>query len=312
MATTHDTPPLAPAEIEQHIPLASQVGGHPGVMSSADGNTIIKPCLPAEKAFYEAMQDAPEGSAMARLRTLCPEFRGVTVDGNSIKLQNLSNDFSKPNILDIKLGTQLYDEDASPEKKERMIQAAMKTTSLETGVRMTGFQVFDAGTNEYVTTPKSYGKSITSSQLPEAFAKFLPVLSPTLDPSKSVETAPAIGSTPIGHPPALLAQVIDGIYADVAAIKDAMERLYLRMVGGSILVIYEGDTDVLRLALSGEENGGFKPPAYRVRLIDFAHTKLKSEQDGVDKGVILGLGTTLKYLEGRKEEIMAGVVTPST
>ncbi len=59
----------------------------------------------------------------------------------SIKLQNLSNDFARPNILDIKLGTQLYDEDATPEKKERMIQAAMKTTSLETGVRMTGFQV---------------------------------------------------------------------------------------------------------------------------------------------------------------------------
>ena len=93
MATSHDTPPLAPAEIDQQIPLASQVGGHPGVKSSADGNTIIKPCLPAEKAFYEAMQDAPEGSAMAKLRALCPEFRGVTVDGNvsrplSMCLQN--------------------------------------------------------------------------------------------------------------------------------------------------------------------------------------------------------------------------------
>ena len=59
----------------------------------------------------------------------------------SIRLQNLSNDFTKPNILDIKLGTQLYDEDASPEKKQRMIQTAKKTTSLETGIRMTGFQV---------------------------------------------------------------------------------------------------------------------------------------------------------------------------
>jgi 1D-myo-inositol-tetrakisphosphate 5-kinase/inositol-polyphosphate multikinase len=56
-------------------------------------------------------------------------------------LQNLSNDFTRPNILDIKLGIQLYDEDATPEKKERMIQAAKETTSLETGVRMTGFQV---------------------------------------------------------------------------------------------------------------------------------------------------------------------------
>jgi len=82
MTTAYNITPLAPAEIDQQIPLASQVGGHPGVTSSADGSTIVKPCLPAEKAFYEAMQDAPEGSALARLRALCPEFRGVTADGN--------------------------------------------------------------------------------------------------------------------------------------------------------------------------------------------------------------------------------------
>jgi len=167
-------------------------------------------------------------------------------------------------------------------------------------------------TREYVTTPKSYGRSITSSQLPEAFTKFLPVLSQTLDPSQSVETAQTLESTPIGHPAALLTEVIDGIYADVAAIKSTMERLYLRMVGGSVLVIYEGDADVLKLALSGEGNGGSKPPAYRVKLIDFAHTKLKSEEDGVDNGVIFGLESTLKYLEGRKDEIKEGTITPST
>lgn len=47
----------------------------------------------------------------------------------------------KPCILDVKLGTTLYDEDASPEKKARMIKAAHNTTSGETGIRLTGFQV---------------------------------------------------------------------------------------------------------------------------------------------------------------------------
>lgn len=59
----------------------------------------------------------------------------------SIVLDNLSKAFTKPNILDIKLGTVLYDEHASEEKKARMIKTAAETTSLETGVRMTGFQV---------------------------------------------------------------------------------------------------------------------------------------------------------------------------
>ena len=59
----------------------------------------------------------------------------------SIVLENISHPFSKPCILDIKLGTVLYDHTASEDKKERMIKAARETTSLETGVRLTGFMV---------------------------------------------------------------------------------------------------------------------------------------------------------------------------
>jgi 1D-myo-inositol-tetrakisphosphate 5-kinase/inositol-polyphosphate multikinase len=56
-------------------------------------------------------------------------------------LENLSFPFLKPNILDIKLGTVLYDATAPPEKVQRMIETARNTTSFETGIRLTGFQV---------------------------------------------------------------------------------------------------------------------------------------------------------------------------
>ena len=59
----------------------------------------------------------------------------------SLVLENLSHSFAKPNILDVKLGTVLYDDSASAEKRERMEKTARETTSLETGVRLTGFQV---------------------------------------------------------------------------------------------------------------------------------------------------------------------------
>jgi hypothetical protein len=59
----------------------------------------------------------------------------------SLVLENLSHPFLKPNILDIKLGTVLYDEEATEEKKERMKTSARNTTSGETGIRLTGFQV---------------------------------------------------------------------------------------------------------------------------------------------------------------------------
>lgn len=56
-------------------------------------------------------------------------------------LQNLTHPFTKPNVLDIKLGTVLYDENATTEKRTRMEKSAQNTTSLEMGMRLTGFNV---------------------------------------------------------------------------------------------------------------------------------------------------------------------------
>jgi 1D-myo-inositol-tetrakisphosphate 5-kinase/inositol-polyphosphate multikinase len=58
-----------------------------------------------------------------------------------IVIENIAHGFQKPNTIDIKLGTVLYDEDAPPEKKERMEIKARSTTSGDTGIRLTGFQV---------------------------------------------------------------------------------------------------------------------------------------------------------------------------
>lgn len=56
-------------------------------------------------------------------------------------LENLAHRFIRANILDVKLGTQLYEDDAPLEKKTKMKKAARETTSLDTGIRLTGFQV---------------------------------------------------------------------------------------------------------------------------------------------------------------------------
>jgi len=57
-------------------------------------------------------------------------------------LENLTHRFLRPNILDIKLGTILYDpKSANIEKQERMKLASLNSTSGELGLRLTGFQV---------------------------------------------------------------------------------------------------------------------------------------------------------------------------
>jgi 1D-myo-inositol-tetrakisphosphate 5-kinase/inositol-polyphosphate multikinase len=56
-------------------------------------------------------------------------------------IENITYPFLRPSILDVKLGTVTHEEDATEEKKARMIAAAKKSTSFDTGLRLTGFQV---------------------------------------------------------------------------------------------------------------------------------------------------------------------------
>lgn len=56
-------------------------------------------------------------------------------------LENLSYAYTRPCILDAKLGTVLYSPDATEEKKARMDKQARQSTSHETGLRFTGCQV---------------------------------------------------------------------------------------------------------------------------------------------------------------------------
>lgn len=49
--------------------------------------------------------------------------------------------FTRPCVLDLKLGTRLYDDDATPEKREKMQKNAKGTTSEELGIRISGMKV---------------------------------------------------------------------------------------------------------------------------------------------------------------------------
>ncbi|KAK0492070.1 SAICAR synthase-like protein [Armillaria luteobubalina] len=312
------------------IPLASQVGGHAGVLTSEDGSLLIKPALPLEHQFYQILNSNP---AFEPLRPFVPKFigtlklqgeldeinqglepgSGIAVkelpEGHqkdewllSLVLENLSYPFIRPNILDIKLGTVLYGEDAPPDKVARMEKAARETTSLETGVRLTGFQVHDHATGEPVNTPKSYGKSIKPSDLPEGIARFFPALA---------------SHTTQGLPSRFLVPVLKAIREDIAEIREAFAGMEMRMVGGSLLIIYEGDLtkaeDGVKWMLEEEEeeegdedeDDDEKPkrgPPYAVKLIDFAHTRFVPGK-GPDEGVLKGFDTVLSLLDGRLKEV---------
>ncbi|RPD68539.1 SAICAR synthase-like protein [Lentinus tigrinus ALCF2SS1-7] len=335
------------------IPLASQVGGHPGVMTSEDGSLLIKPALAAEVAFYQSVTTDP---GFAPLRPFVPKFYGTLrlegkldesqpqADGGPIKvvqasaeqekeslvLENLSHTFLKPNILDVKLGTVLYDDGASEEKRARMEKTARETTSLETGVRLTGFQVYDLATGKAVNTPKSYGKSIKPSDLPHGIARYFPLASADTPPKPSApssesesESADAALSQGTGLSADILLPVLESLREDIAEIRAALAEVHMRMVGGSLLIIYEADWERAREGLKWLEEGGDEEdededdddedeseekkrvgPPYLVKLIDFAHTKIVPGI-GPDEGVLKGVDTVLSLLDGRIEQVKA-------
>ncbi|KAG6897868.1 hypothetical protein C0992_009666 [Termitomyces sp. T32_za158] len=270
-----------------------RVAGHAGMRTTLDGELIIKPAYPAERRFYDALTHDP---VLAPLRPFIPKFLGTLSDHavhaarlagppgrtDFIVLENLCCSFTRPNILDIKLGTVFHDDHTDPDKVLRMQKTSRETTSFRTGVRLTEFQVHDSTSPHPISTPKSYGKSLKEPDLARALAQFFPAHD---DPP---------GST-LGLPAPLLRPVLTGIRATIARIRDTYARIDMRIVGGSLLVIYEAHFDADAAAHA-------HAPPFLVKLVDFAHTRVL-EGLGPDVGVLLGLDTLLTLLDGRIAEL---------
>ncbi|KAF8874215.1 hypothetical protein CPB84DRAFT_1817922 [Gymnopilus junonius] len=319
-----------------HQPLTTQVAGHVGVMmTTEDGSLLIKPALPREVEFYQILQ---QDKTLEGLRVFTPQFLGtLKLEGQvdpshanlaeniiSIVLENLAYQFVKPNILDVKLGTVLYDDTATPEKKARMEKAAKDTTSGETGIRVTGFQVYDNATSKPIQTPKTYGKSLKPHQLGEGIAKFFPLFGqseflPVAGPTsgEDIDMSDSTSSYSFGLPIELLTPIVQGIREEVVLLREVYEPLEIRMIAASLLIIYEADWDRAEEALTryfveedneedsdeeDDDDDETKPKKvglpFVVRLIDFAHTNLVPGK-GPDKGVLLGMETVINLLDDR-------------
>lgn len=117
----------------------------------------------------------------------------------------------------------------------------------------------------------------------------------------------------------LLVPVVKGVLEDIQEVRKAVEQTEMRMVGGSLLIVWEGDEPALKEvfdkkmptyagATSGvsSELGGSRRvgPRHVVRLIDFAHTRAVPGF-GPDDGVLKGIETLLSLLRGRLAELEA-------
>jgi 1D-myo-inositol-tetrakisphosphate 5-kinase/inositol-polyphosphate multikinase len=358
-----------------------------GVLSDPSGDLVIKPCTPAEVAFYElvnasypdlanfmprfmgtlqhntsvseatsGLSNPPPDSAAA---SVPPPIAGLkllnipathppsssipgtdptllTSDASLLKgrkldtelhivLENVAAKFKKPNILDLKLGSRLWADDAKPEKRARLDKVSGETTSGSLGFRIAGMRVWQGKDkvidgvdkfsaeaqkmheldeeSNYINHNKLYGRHFKAENVIEGFKKYLHV--------------PHAG---IGKKQAhLLAQLF---LEEIKEMQLALEAHETRMYSSSILLVYEGHGDAFREAreilskpveeenAEQEDSDGAEdedededttPGLYAVRLIDFAHASFTPGL-GPDENMLQGVRSTVRILEQLVEE----------
>jgi 1D-myo-inositol-tetrakisphosphate 5-kinase/inositol-polyphosphate multikinase len=235
-----------------------------------------------------------------------------------IVLENAASGFKRPNVLDLKLGARLWDDDTTLDKRARLDKVASETTSGSLGFRIAGMRVWqgnvesvedgeEAGddgvqkdnwieseTNTRVFN-KIYGRRFTADNVIDGFKEYLEVPFAGLEPHHS--------------------QFITQLFLEeVKEIQKVLENTESRMYSASILMVYEGDPEAFKTAREyltktvdektnegededeDEDEDEQPPKLYAAKLIDFAHAHF-TPGEGPDENVLQGVRSTVKILQ---------------
>ncbi|POW22643.1 hypothetical protein PSHT_01005 [Puccinia striiformis] len=285
-----------------------QAGGHQGrvLIDSTDPQRIIKKTKRNELKFYRSLVNQLERPLLPsdsdvwsdwRAKFFGPWNHKTEAEEVFITLENLTGPgplFNHPNVLDIKLGQKLHDDQATLEKKQRMSRVALETTTAEFGMRLTGAQLWDNVRGEYSGIPKSFGKNDRSNghRSPNQIQHILPDLRPKTESSEPRGLTYSSGGLPSG----LLKQIIDrSIIPKIQRILTYLSAFNWRIYGASLLIIFEADFVTLDSILSSSHSSDHHVDQLlqdiaSVKIIDFAHVQLA---DSPDPGLLKGLQSTL-------------------
>ncbi|KAH7089057.1 inositol polyphosphate kinase-domain-containing protein [Paraphoma chrysanthemicola] len=305
--------------------------GHDGVLSDESGAVVVKPCTPAEIVFYESVTASHPDlvpylpTYMGQLSLSADDTTATAVESGTIQtadgsierlhgkklstelhivLENITSGFKKPNVLDLKLGAQLWDEASKPEKRARLDKVSAETTSGSLGFRIAGMRTYKGekvpdlleDLKEFVEQDKAggywvynkmYGRKFSASDVDEGFVSYI---FPGSKSQAELERA---------------REVLAFFLGEVKDIVEVFEKKESRMYSASILLVYEGDVEeyaktkqTLRSAQPEEEDEDEDnlPKLAAVKMIDFAHATWQPGQ-GPDENALRGMRSTVKILK---------------
>ena len=211
-----------------------QVGGHHLITRHPTrSDWIVKNTVPKERAFYQAAQLDPELcqviSSYNGIYKSCSDHHehqnhhqqlhhnlNSNCQGDEhLILEDLTSGMVEPCLLDVQIGRRLYDEEATVEKRTRMIRKAQASTSASCGFRLSGLRYIDAMGIVHVKLKKSM-RALSSEEL-------LPTLNLFLQSSDEYRSE-------------LIARYLERI----ESIKQAVIHSHGLFYSSSILLLYDG------------------------------------------------------------------------
>ncbi|KAL3660041.1 hypothetical protein V7S43_014964 [Phytophthora oleae] len=258
----------------------------------AHNGRVLKPFQSKQRGqreadFYNRVfvseKDSPE---FVELRKFLPTYYGTMEveegketdglhSGKYLVLEDLTWGRQWPCIMDVKMGTKSYEDDAPPEK----IAYEKSKFPLQgtVGFRIQGFKVFDPKKKEYVEFDKHFGRRITSeNDLAPAFRNYFP-------PEETTKTIKLLKA---------FLRRLDQLKAWFDG-QQGME-----FIASSFLFLYDGEES------AKDDKDVAEAYAADIRLIDFAHaTQFGSPKR--DEGLRTGIATLIQCFQALLQEAQA-------
>lgn len=168
------------------VPFSHQVAGHKcginntGVLQHPDG-TILKqlqppPRGPREMLFYTQVYDKDcTDTRLLDLQQHLPKFYGTWAPRESphelyLKLEDVTQRFFQPCIMDVKIGRRSYNPFASHEKREQQIRKYPLMEKI--GFLLLGMRVYQIKSESYITYDQLYGRSLGKDTVKNGLTRF--------------------------------------------------------------------------------------------------------------------------------------------
>jgi 1D-myo-inositol-tetrakisphosphate 5-kinase/inositol-polyphosphate multikinase len=290
------------------------------------GTLSMTPPEAVPKAILLA-EPGPDGATVPLPPTILGPLKGRKLNTDMhIVLQNVVRSFTKANVLDLKLGARLWDDDAPVEKRARLDTVSKATTSGSLGFRIAGMRTWqgDAGQlseGAQEATKKSfgdlhketgmfsynklYGRQFKNMDVVKGFRDFV------LVPNAGIDVEHALGLT-------------EAFLEGSRKLEEVLKETELRMYSASILFTYEGNGKVFdakhKAAKEAELNSPKTDPEedegedaddeeeedpnllLTIKIIDFAHAWFRPGE-GPDLNILQGIRSIIEILEAVREEL---------